>query len=137
MASADAIGLTRRLIAVLDHDAIPAARRVSYVAKTCRLSRTTARRLLKGSVRMRTLTLSRLGMGLDVGCEWLFDGALNWPHTRTWRIHVERIKGYPVEDAARIMRLMLGVMTGHRKATNLVSLVEAGHMNHLQAARLL
>lgn len=130
--------MSRRLIAVLDHDGIPATGRVSYLAKACGFSRTTARRLLSDHhANLRFLTWRRLGLGLDVGIGWLLDGSGAYFHARTWRIEVEQVKGYPAEDAAHIVRMFSASLMGHGKADNLMRLVASGQMSVMQAARLL
>ena len=137
--SRESVSPTRRIVAVLEHDGIPADRRVSYLAKACGFSKSTARRLLNGAdlMRMKMNNLGKLGVGLDVGCAWLYCGSLQWPHARTWRIEIEHVKGYPADDATRIVRMLSASVMGHGKADNLMRLVVSGQMDLMQAAQLL
>ena len=130
--------VARRIIAVRDHDGIAAPRRVFHLTSTCQVSATTARRILRGcSGSMQHLTLIRLGRGLNVGCGWLMRGALDYVHARIWRIEFEKIKGYPSEDATRIMRMFAGALMGHPKATNLLDLAADLKLSFEYAARLM
>lgn len=128
----------RRLIAVLDYDGIPKQRRAAFLADAGKISRSTAYRLLKASrAPRRLLPLAGLADALDVSWVWLVSGKLEYMHLRNMRILIQGIKGYPKEDTDRMMRVFMGCIAGHRKAKNLMNLVEAGELSLPVAAGLL
>lgn len=128
----------RRLIAVLDYDGIPKQRRAAFLADAGKISRSTAYRLLNASRAPRRIGLPlALGRALGVSFVWLVSGELEYVHLRTMRILIQGIKGYPKEDTDRMMRVFMGCVAGHRKAKNLMNLVEAGELSLPVAAGLL
>lgn len=130
--------IRRRLIATLDYDGIPKASRVTHIAKSCGISRSSARRFLDDSDFARSRLFVHLAIGLNVCAMWLYEGKVYEPrYQRTMRIDMQQIKGYPKEDVDRIIRLMIGYVAGHQKCTNLTRLVLNGSLSALQAARLL
>ena len=128
--------LSSRLRAVLEYDHIPKHRQAAYLSDACNLSESTARRLLSGQSK-GSAALWKLADALDVCPRWLWEGRIARPHPRTLRIDAERCRGYPPEEADRLARYLLAVMTGHTRANNLMSLVQAGQISLVNACRLL
>lgn len=128
--------IRRRLIAILDYDGIPKARRVTHLAKSCGISRSSARRFIGDGNFARTTLFVHLATGLNVCAMWLFEGKFARLDPRACRINLQEILGYPKEDADRIIHLMIGYVAGHQKCTNLTRLVLNGSLSVLRAARL-
>ena len=126
----------RRLLAILDYDRIPKGSRVTHVAKSCGISRSSARRFLGNGNFARSRLIVHLAIGLNVCARWLYEGKFAQFDPRTSRINLQEILGYPKEDADRIIYLMIGYVAGHQKCTNLTRLVLNGSLSALQAARM-
>lgn len=126
--------ISSRIHAVLAHDCIPGPHRARHLAASCSLSESTARRLLRNQSNPTTPTLIKLGDGLGVSIEWLWLGEPN-THLRTCRIFLEQVKGISAEDTTRIIRLSNGYIAKHRKAENLMQLVESNQIGLVVAAR--
>lgn len=132
--------IKRRLLAVLDYDGIPARNRASHLAAACGCTASTARRWLTvedGADKMIMRSLLDLARGLDVDLFWLWDGSFKRLHPRTFRIHAQQVKHYPKEATDQMMRLLVASWAGHRKADNLVVLVNDGQLTLHAAARLM
>lgn len=131
--------IPKRIHAVLKVDGIPERRRAAHLRDRCGVSIATARRMLhlSGALSPRPVTILKLVRGLDVDWEWLWRGTLARWHPRTFRVYIEGIKGYPPEDASRMVRLMTGYVAGHMQSSNLFMLVSNGNMSLRNAARFL
>lgn len=128
----------RRLLAVLEYDGVPKHRRAAFLVKAGKMSRSTAYRLLNGSPAASICHISLdLMRALEVDCDWLWLGKFSHFDVRTMRIHIQTYKGYSKEDTDRIMRMLVGHISGHRKAENLFNLAAAGELSFQGAARLL
>jgi len=122
--------------AVLDFDGVPEAGRLGYLMRTCKLSRYMAQRLLNGYVPRYAFKIFDITDALDVDWEWLIVGSARRYHPRTLRIHLLQINYYSKEATDQMVRLMVGVCAGHKKALNLSNLAVDGKMSMLSAARL-
>lgn len=132
--------IKQRLFAVLDYDGIPQNKRTAYLANACGCSRSTARRLLtaeRNAGKMGPRWLLGLARGLNVDWRWLYDAGFERFDPRTFRIHAQQVKHYPKEEANQMVRLLLASYAGHRKAGNLVDLVNAGQLSLHRAAQLM
>lgn len=129
-------GLSQRLLAVMEFDAVPQDQRIPHLARKCGVGWATARRLLSGFACPRFGTLRKVAIGLDVHVCFLINGEPS-PHGRTMRIYVQQIKGYDAEDAGRIVQVFAGGMMGNRRATNLMNRAGAGEITWPEAGWLL
>jgi len=142
MAEADSTrdSFRQRLLAVLDYDGIPPCKRAAHLVAACSCSLSTARRWLFASnaaYKLMWRSLNNLARGLDVDLFWLWDGSFQRLHPRTFRIHAQQVKHYPKEATDQMMRLLVASWAGHRKADNLMVLVNAGRLTLHAAARLM
>lgn len=124
------------LLAILDFDEVPEAGRLDYLMRTCGLSRYLAERVLNGHYPRDVYKLFDITDALDVDFEWLMVGWAAQYHPRTLRIHLQQVKHYPKEATDQMLRLMVGVCAGHKKARDLAKLACNGKMSMLSAAHL-
>lgn len=127
--------ISRRIHAVLAYDGISEPSRARHLSSVCGISESTARRLLSDRTKPTTPILIKLGDGLDVPFRWLWDGDLREFHLRACRVLLEKIKGVNPDDAARIIRFTMAYGASHKKADNLMRLIETKQIGLIAAAR--
>lgn len=124
-------------LAVLDYDGVSESDRLSYLMRTCKLSKYFAGRMLKGYYPRDARKCLEIADALDIDLEWIIYGESRWLFPRTLRIHMQQVKHYPKPDVDKLLRLMVASRAGLSKACNLVNLVYDGRMSILHAARSL
>lgn len=127
----------QRLLAILDFDGVSEGDRLGYLMRICKLSRYMAGRALNGYLPRSVLKGCDIAEALDVDMVWFVFGRFERWHPRTYRIEIQHVKGYPKEATDQMIRLFVGVVAGHNRASNLVEMAIAGNMTVYGASRLL
>jgi len=125
------------LLAILDFDGVPEADRLGYLMRTCGLSRYLVGRVLNGHYPCDVYKVFDITNAMDVDFEWFMVGSAGQYHPRTLRIHLQQVKHFSKQSTDQMLRLMVCVCAGHKKACNLAKLACDGSMSMLSAARLL
>jgi len=127
----------QRLLAILDFDGVPVSDRLDYLMRICNLTRYLAGRALNGYLPRSTLKGCNIAETLDVDMVWFVFGRIERWHPRTFRIHIQQVKGYPKEATDQIIHMFVGAIAGHNRSRNLLELVIAGNMTFYGASRLM
>lgn len=126
----------QRLLGILDYDEIEPCKRLHHLMQRCGLSRYMAKRALDGSLPYSGSTAMDMADALDVSIAWLWDGALESVHPRTFRIHWY-VLNYSKQDINNMSRLMMALIAGQNKARNLADLIVEEKLSFPAAARLM
>lgn len=124
-----------RILAILDYDEVPQGGQLGHLMCCCDLSRYLALKAMSGVLPRDSVKVWGIADSLDVDFEWLLTGVAGKWHPRTFRIHAQHIHRYPKPLTDQMVRLLVAATGGHRKAGNLLGLVNSSKMSLIDAAR--